>query len=288
MGNLLLAWKIVPAPGSQSASEDVRRAETARSIRLLERWAVGALVLAALCSCCWWPLITQQMSGAASIAETYVFMGVVLKQTTFGSILMFFWVMLGLGVLLLLANRGPINRFFGKEMRGGTLVVVAMLPLMTPLAGHGESVPPGYLLFMSLHVLAASAWIGALPGLVAACYHQRSRATGILERFSWLGISCVSVLALSGLGQSLGLLNSWSGLFTTSYGVLIVLKLVLFALALVLATLNRCYWTPRAQLEGRGLALSIGVEMGIGVLLFAAATLLAAQPPPGLMGSMSH
>ena len=64
--------------------------------------------------------------------------------------------------------------------------------------------------------------------------------------FSGVGTASVAVLVLSGL------VNSWfmvgpdrlSGLFTTTYGLLLTGKLVIFALMLVLAAANRFHLTP--------------------------------------------
>ena len=63
-------------------------------------------------------------------------------------------------------------------------------------------------------------------------------------RFSGMGYAAVSVLILSGLINSWFLVGSLSGLITTPYGQVLLVKLVLFAGMLGLAMANRFWLVP--------------------------------------------
>lgn len=122
--------------------------------------------------------------------------------------------------------------------------------------GHGAATEGALgLLHLSadiLHTLAAGAWIGAL---VAFFLLLRPRAPSVmldgvlhkaLQDFSGVGTGLVAVIVATGL------VNSWflvgparmSGLWTTPYGQLLSLKLVLFVSMLALAAANRFRLTP--------------------------------------------
>ena len=141
-----------------------------------------------------------------------------------------------------------------------------------------------------LHAIAAAVWIGALIGFFGLLAARRRSAEAnevlhrSLHRFSGLGSALVAVLVATGL------INSWilvgpdhlEALWTTPYGQLLSLKVVLFAGMVLLAAANRFRLTPalaRANASGSSeaalLALrrSIALEalLGFGVLLLVAA-----------------
>ena len=78
--------------------------------------------------------------------------------------------------------------------------------------------------------------------------HPDDRATvahDTAQRFSALGIGSVAILATSGAINAWLLVGSLTGLVATAYGRLLMIKLSLFALMLVFASVNRLVLTPR-------------------------------------------
>lgn len=120
-----------------------------------------------------------------------------------------------------------------------------------------------------LHLLAAGVWIGALVSLVLLIFRPATRMVAehiilshrALDEFATIGSLVVGVIVVSGL------INSWvlvgpanlGGLFTTLYGQLLLLKLVLFLVMLMLAAVNRFRLTPslEATLENGGHAAAV-------------------------------
>jgi putative copper resistance protein D len=150
-----------------------------------------------------------------------------------------------------------------------------------------------------LHLLAAGIWIGALlPLAVLVSRSMRSRqaedenATLLgLNRFSAIGIWVVAVLVLSGIANSWFLIGPrWRALFTSGYGVALLVKLGLFGLMMVLAALNRYRTTAalRNTLAMRAAArpalgslkLTILSETGLAFLVLLAVSVLGTLAPP--------
>ena len=76
-------------------------------------------------------------------------------------------------------------------------------------------------------------------------------------RFSGMGYIAVSVLILTGLINSWFLVGSFSGLITTAYGQLLLVKLVLFAGMLGLAMANRFWLVPSLIQSANGSTASL-------------------------------
>ena len=144
-----------------------------------------------------------------------------------------------------------------------------------------------------LHLLAAGVWIGALAGLLSLL-PRRSGADlaqlhTALAGFSGVGSMAVAVLLLSGL------VNSWfligpsriGDMPSSTYGLLLLAKLALFAGMLVLAALNRFRLTPAlgASLATdpgpavHALRRSLLLESGAGVLVLAVVGWMGAIAP---------
>lgn len=153
-----------------------------------------------------------------------------------------------------------------------------------------------------LHALAAAIWIGALAVFVAllAAAAPSNPASGqalhrALHGFSGIGSGLVSVLVLTGL------INSWvlvgpdhlADLWTTAYGQLLSLKLILFAGMLGLAAANRFRHTPalgRAltddgspDLALRDLRRSVVLETALGFAVLALVAGFGVLQPPAAM-----
>jgi copper resistance protein D len=140
-----------------------------------------------------------------------------------------------------------------------------------------------HLIADTLHCLAAGAWVGALIPLAlllaAARRHGDPHWCKIAylatRRFSTIGIVSVATLLASGLVNAWILVGSLGALAVTEYGLLLQVKLGLFALMLGLAAVNRLYLTPRlAQAPGpqdqalHRLRQNSIVEAGLGVGVF--------------------
>ena len=147
-----------------------------------------------------------------------------------------------------------------------------------------------------LHLLAAGIWLGALADL--SILVSGSRAAGVTRRlmhglldFSAVGPAVVAMLVLSGIINSGFLIGSaYKAAVFTAYGLVLLLKVVLFGLMLALAAANRLRLTPRlrtaldtgtgADLAVRALRWSLLTETTLALLVLAAVALLGMLVPP--------
>jgi copper transport protein len=110
-------------------------------------------------------------------------------------------------------------------------------------AGHGFTGrwPTFGLLMDVTHLSAASLWLG---GLVLLAWVLRKRtdaaaAATALTRFSRLALPAVAVIVISGSLQGWRQVGTWSGLWHTSYGRLLIIKVLVVLAIVVIASAGR-------------------------------------------------
>ena len=138
------------------------------------------------------------------------------------------------------------------------LIALLCAGLLASLAGVGHTQidgGTGHIIHVgadALHLLAAGAWLGGLVSLfslvaqaVRTCApNSDAVASDAAMRFSGMGYIAVATLIGSGLINSLFLVGSLENL-GTSYGKLLIVKLLLFAGMLGLAGVNRFLIVPK-------------------------------------------
>jgi copper transport protein len=154
--------------------------------------------------------------------------------------------------------------------------------------------------FDALHAWATAAWLGGLV-MLAVLAVPLLRALGdddrvhlgaaIIVRFSSLAVAAVVVLVVTGVYRALAELPSFHALWTTTYGVVLIVKLAIFVLMLVLAAWNRFMLHPRLERDALGidpggapalaaLRASIRAEVVLAALVMGAVAVLVSIPPP--------
>ncbi|MGW1873052.1 copper resistance CopC/CopD family protein [Streptomyces sp. NPDC001975] len=97
-----------------------------------------------------------------------------------------------------------------------------------------------------LHLLAMALWLGGLTALLTTLY--RATATplpaAVVTRFSRVAFASVTVLVVTGVYQSWRGLGSWQALTDTTYGRLLLVKLIAVTLLLAAASQSR-HWTAK-------------------------------------------
>jgi len=257
-----------------------------------------SLVLAVLTEFGWLGDEAVSMSGLPPLAAlSPKILGKVLLQTVYGEA----WLArLGFDVLLalLLFARGRFPGWqrgidgAGVALSGATLVALAFV-------SHAASLDAGERVVMvavqAVHLLGAGGWLGALLPLFFLLqaveggpkYRGPALDGMACQRFSSLGIVCVSAIAASALANSILFVGGVAGLFGTLYGILVLVKLTLFLGLIGFAAWNRFHWTPRLFLPQRknrgvaaaGLRRSIVMETCLGILVLLVAGLLGSTPP---------
>jgi copper resistance protein D len=130
-----------------------------------------------------------------------------------------------------------------------------------------------------LHLLTAGLWVGALVPLCVLIVTAVKRRTVTseyelafgLDRFSLIGVPVVAVLLLSGIVNSWFLVGptAWRSVLTTLYGELLLAKVVLFALMLMLAAVNRLRLAPQLKRGGSAVEAKSALWQNLRATLFA-------------------
>jgi putative copper export protein len=142
--------------------------------------------------------------------------------------------------------------------------------VLLPFAGHAAKVGGGAEFADAAHVLSAGAWGGGIIAL--ATLHppggwREPEARALLDRFGGVALIAFLVTAMTGVLRAIDQVHDFSGLWTTTYGVVLTLKASGVAIMLVLSVLA---WR-------RGLQVA-RLEAAIAVVVVAATALLATLP----------
>lgn len=176
---------------------------------------------------------------------------------------------LPLGALLTLA---PWKGAFGTSLGPSMLIAIASMavaryawqsPTMTiawvltslcmvgvgftlATSGHAATAPPQWLTptLVFVHGIAVAYWVGALAPLITMARRRHNDLPRAIRQFSNAAVPLVGLLVLSGIVLAIIQLESFRALIDTWYGIILLIKLVLVALLLGLAALNRLYLTP--------------------------------------------
>lgn len=274
-----------------------RRADGAGPLLAL-RLPVAVLALGALLTGSWgFLLMTAAMMGQSPLALDRQALEMVLSDTNAG------WAfgvrMVALAVVATLA--------VSSHVRATSVVCVVALLAAIALAslawgGHGVAnegtAGTAHLISDIVHLLAASAWIGALAAFLWLTITSRRKSADALDAahraldaFATTGSVIVALVVVTGVvnGAMLVGWNNVMALGASNYGRLLILKLALFAGMLALAASNRFRLTPalKAGIEAgetntavARLRLSLWLEAGAGVAILGLVAWLGTLEPP--------
>lgn len=171
------------------------------------------------------------------------------------------------------------------------LALVLCVGLVLSPAASGHASVAGALAFVSdvVHVQAGAVWVGGLAFLVMALLLTRDKrwelARTAVPRFSNMAVAAVSVLLVAGVVNGYLEVRTWSGLWETTYGRLLLVKAGLVLPLLGLGLYNNRVSVPRLRAgtasaaDRRGFLRSTAVELGIMVAVVAVTAVLASEPP---------
>ncbi|GAA3735129.1 putative copper resistance protein D [Spinactinospora alkalitolerans] len=274
LGVLLLAVVLLPSDRGVLSDQAQSYVRAASWIALVWAVAAGATLVFQLSDVLGLPpmeVIGDQLTSyAGSVSQGVALMLVILLATA---------------VALLGRTTGSAAGAFG-------LLGLTLVGLVPPaLTGHSASSPNHELAVtgLALHVLAVSVWVGGL----AALTHHALRAGGehvpvAAQRFSRVALWAYIGVAVSGVASAAARLYSVSELFTSSYGLIMVAKSVLFIALGCLGWLHRRRTVARMTEGGTRVLFArlIAVEVVIMAAVMGLASALSrTAPPPPLDGT---
>jgi len=191
--------------------------------------------------------------------------------------------------------------FKNERLVSAVKVIAAILVVVLfPLTGHafGSSTGVWYAVITNiLHMLAAAVWFGGLAGIWIATRERNDSATNwtmvnaLILRFSAIALLTLVTMAISGILLALLRLKSWSALFQSDYGQLVLAKTALMLLVIVIGALHRLVLIPRMAAISTGANPSaekatnrflfvVRLEVILTLILFVLAGMLSTTSPP--------
>lgn len=278
--DLMLMMGLAAFPLYALRRADPDEARIAAKLAAVQPWLCGAGLLISLAGML---ALTATMQGIAIgdlDASMLLFMAV---ETEVGRAWIVRMLVLALAtVVAIQRDRYPFAAAIGLSV--ASAIALASL-VWSGHAAAGESLAGTiHRLSDALHLIAAGVWIGAIAAFLillrpTADNGRQTRlalAARSLDHFAPIGTICVTVIAATGLvnvEMIVGIAQT-GRVLATPYGTLLIAKLVLFALMLGLAALNRWRLTP-ALAATAGDASARAIRRSLMVEGLAAASILA-------------
>ena len=136
-----------------------------------------------------------------------------------------------------------------REGRAATAIALAgalCVAIAFTFVGHAadESRAAWLAIALTLHLLVVAFWFGSLvPLIVISRVESGQLASQVVARFTRIATVLVPGLFVFGLALTLALVDSWT-VFGESYGLLLIGKVLGFALLMALASLNKWRYGP--------------------------------------------
>ena len=249
--------------------------------RILAGLAVGFAVAAALCI-----VLQGAVAGGFGLSEAFRWSSVdSVLQTRFGKA--FLWQ---LGLAAVIAPAAFLASRSRNRTLGALILVPALLVLPTvAAAGHARTSGAVAIVLDVIHVAAASLWVGGLAftvlALILAGADRWPLASQAVPVFSILAVGSVVTLILVGTIRGYQEVQSFHGLWDTTYGKLLLLKIGLVLPLLALGAYNNRFAVPRLKrqiasaFEQRRFLRVTGLELAIMAAVVGVTAVLVTEPP---------
>jgi putative copper export protein len=196
-------------------------------------------------------LRTADMSGQP-LSEAYTELSTVLLKTHYGH----FWLW-RCGALILAALAWAFS-LHPARLRGASYsAIVALVAVVWALSAEGHAGDDGFLSAANfangLHILGGLLWGGGiltamliiLPRLIRA--DARPLTAQCSLRLSALAAAALAMVIIPGVYNAWLQIGSWHGLWSTTYGRLLMIKVLLVMIMAALGALNRYRYVPALQ-----------------------------------------
>ena len=179
----------------------------------------------------------------------------------------------GFAVMLIAHSlRGNVKRF-------GLMIGSVAILFSATMSGHSQL---GGVLTQSLlmvHLFGIAFWLGALLPFRWICMQpDTNNLSALAHRFGVLAMGYVSLLLSAGLGYAYLLLGDVSLIFTTRYGNVLLIKIVLAGALLSLAALNKFKLVPSLEITPpqavRRFQSSVKFEIALVIVILITSSLL--------------
>ncbi len=309
-GALAMIWIILPSARSLGPDAERKRLVTHLGT-CVARWVLMAALAAALAS------VLDLFVEVAELQGKTVFggveLGLVARFATQTGVGRFALLRIVLLLLTAAAAAGVGGRMKDEEDSGlphgswrwGLVGVLALGAVVaTSFVSHAAAQPEGRVLALGIqitHLIAVSCWMGVLLHLFTgrgllladAVAPRVALVAEIVRRFSPVALVTTALLAITGLIAAWRFLGSTGALFTSAYGLTLLVKLGVLTPAIAAGWINFRKVQPQLLESGTdrqpALALfgrMLELEVTTGLLVIVVAGILASIAPPGSDGGL--
>ena len=197
------------------------------------------------------------------------------------------------GLLVLAGLIEPASARRRPVVAIGALVVGFAALAGFAVEGHTRSQQPVALMFAFdvVHLAAGAVWLGGIASLVVAFRREPEAASlgTAVRRFSAMAVGAVAVVVAAGTGMAIIVLPTLGDLFSTGYGLALLVKVAIVAGVIVLGAVNNRRLVPALKVApavgaagrpaARRLATVVTVEL-IGLLAVVGVTSVLVNRSP--------
>nr|WP_238533086.1 CopD family protein [Bacillus methanolicus] len=231
-----------------------------------------------------------QTSINANVTWSQAFTPSLLKETLNHTAFGLIWIvqMIIFGILVITTyfalKQGSL---FSIKVWGASIIFIIGLLVTKSLTSHAagshHEIIPVAMDF--LHLVAASVWIGILSAIVIFLPKSRPKTENgdqssfysmVIQRFSPWAIGAVIIILATGMYGSFMYVPTFYSLIHTSYGRVLLGKIILFFLMLLLGAFHLTQGKKRKRQK---LGWTLGLELTVGVIVMVMAAILTNLPP---------
>lgn len=139
-------------------------------------------------------------------------------------------------------------------------------------------------ILITTHVFVMAWWFGTLLPLIVACKeYSDEELHDVMHRFGQQAMFMVSALLLAGLYVAIQLVDSFAALFNTSYGQVLLTKLLAVTGVMLIAAYHRFHLVPSLKYENsrEKLSKSISIEAVVALVILTITAGLTSLVGPG-------
>ena len=233
--------------------------------QFLKRWQITCVVTGSIAALLQVPIEAGAMAESGFMGMFDPFMLEIVWQSVIGDQATFRIPALIIALIsACMWNVKSDDNIAGYKNGAVILIMLGFIAYSFTFTGHSANENELVKSILTFHLIAIASWVGSLWPLYKSCtilsVHEVKK---VMHLFGHLAIIVVFVLLISGLALLLNYLHSFSVLFTSSYGQLILLKLLLVSAMLMLGAWHKLILVPKiTQKQHVGtLKRSISVEM---------------------------
>ena len=140
-----------------------------------------------------------------------------------------------------------------------------------------------------VHFLCVSAWMGGLVTLVLLGREWQGKSPRVISWFSFTATISMPIMVATGVAQAWRMMEGFQNIFSTTYGIVLSVKVLLVVVAIAAGTRARQLFKSKKveqqDLKEIKFSKTIVVESMIGIVVLAVTAVLVSVPPLSVNGA---